>query len=282
MKTYQTTQNTLEVPGARLYYETKGSGPLLLFIPGANGEHTIFTPLSHHLAEHYTVLTYDRRGFSQSQLVGPQDYERRLETDADDVRRLVAHLSHDRPATIFGSSSGALVALTVLAKFPWSVRVLVAHEPPAVNLLPDAEKWHEFFAKDYQTYKKSGWRAGIKSFASHIAVGADVELMEKAGDMGEYSERNMIYWFDHELIQYSHADLDLDALGSHADRLVLACGSESHDRMPSWPNAILAKKFNKEILELPSGHFGYILQPKEFAHALLGGLKKMDNRRSSL
>ena len=28
----------LDVPGARLYYETHGSGPLLLMVPGAAGQ----------------------------------------------------------------------------------------------------------------------------------------------------------------------------------------------------------------------------------------------------
>ncbi|MGH3803284.1 MAG: alpha/beta fold hydrolase [Pseudonocardiaceae bacterium] len=59
------------------------------------------------------VVTYDRRGFSRSQLDGPRDYDHRLEIDADDIRRLIEHLS-DEPATIFGSSSGGVVVLEVL------------------------------------------------------------------------------------------------------------------------------------------------------------------------
>jgi pimeloyl-ACP methyl ester carboxylesterase len=35
-----------EVPGARLYYETRGTGPLLLLIPGANGDANVFPSLS--------------------------------------------------------------------------------------------------------------------------------------------------------------------------------------------------------------------------------------------
>jgi pimeloyl-ACP methyl ester carboxylesterase len=60
----------LEVPGARLHYETRGSGPLMLMVPGASGEAGIFKQVTEHLAAHYTVLTYDRRGFSRSQLDG--------------------------------------------------------------------------------------------------------------------------------------------------------------------------------------------------------------------
>src|SRR3954469_10748811 len=107
----------LEVPGARLYYEAHGSGPLMLMVPGANGAADGFKIVTEHLAAHYTVVTYDRRGFSRSQLDGPQDYDHRLETDADDVRRLIERLS-DEPATVFGASSGGVVVLELLTHHP--------------------------------------------------------------------------------------------------------------------------------------------------------------------
>lgn len=78
----------LAVPGARLYYETRGSGPLLVLVPGANGTNGDadgFAGVGKHLAAYYTVITYDRRGFSRSPLDGPQDDDRRLQTDADDA-----------------------------------------------------------------------------------------------------------------------------------------------------------------------------------------------------
>src|SRR5437763_837031 len=73
--------STLKVPGAQLSYEVEGSGPLLILIPGAAGVGEIFRPLAHHLSAQYQVVTYDRRGFSQSRLDGPQDYDHRLSTD---------------------------------------------------------------------------------------------------------------------------------------------------------------------------------------------------------
>src|SRR5918994_3852358 len=88
-------RKVLEVPGARLYYETHGSGPVMLMVPGAGGTADSFARVREYLAAHYTVVTYDRRGFSRSQLDGLQDYAHRLETDADDVRRLIEHLSDE-------------------------------------------------------------------------------------------------------------------------------------------------------------------------------------------
>ncbi len=138
--------STLTVPGAQLYFEVIGDGPLLIMIPGAAGTGEVFRPLIGPLAEQYQVVTYDRRGFSRSELNGPQDYDHRLGTDADDVRCLIEQSTDkqsspvDKPAIVFGNSSGATVALEVLIRYPERVATVIPHEPPVVNLLPDATK----------------------------------------------------------------------------------------------------------------------------------------------
>ncbi|KFY91456.1 hypothetical protein V498_05459 [Pseudogymnoascus sp. VKM F-4517 (FW-2822)] len=93
----------LHVNGAKLYYETFGSGPLLLLIPGADGRGTVFHDTAKYLSSHFTVACWDRRGFSQSLLIGVQDFADRLSVDADDACALIQHLS-DRPAFVFGTS----------------------------------------------------------------------------------------------------------------------------------------------------------------------------------
>lgn len=47
--------STLEVPGAILHYQTQGSGPALVLVPGANGEAGIFKPLADALQDAFTV-----------------------------------------------------------------------------------------------------------------------------------------------------------------------------------------------------------------------------------
>lgn len=100
----------------------------MLLIPGATGSAYSFKRLTEHLAAHYTVVTYDRRGFSLSELEGPQDYDRRLETDVDDARRLAEHVG-DEPVILFGNSSGAIIALEVLTFHPGVVRTVAASSP---------------------------------------------------------------------------------------------------------------------------------------------------------
>jgi len=102
--------HAFDVPGARLHLETRGRGPLLLFVVGGNGDSTIYGGVAAALADRFTVATYDRRGFVRSPVSGPVDDDTRLAADVDDACRLIDHLG-GAPAHVFGSSSGAIVVL---------------------------------------------------------------------------------------------------------------------------------------------------------------------------
>ena len=262
----------LEVPGARLYYETHGSGPLIVMVPGATGVADAFRMVTEYLAAHYTVVIYDRRGFSRSQLDGPQDYDRRLETDADDVRRLIEHVS-DEPAIVFGGSSGAIIALEVLARHPSVVRRLVSHEPPAVRLLADGQKWIDFFQEVYDLYSQSGVGLALNKFRDQAFAELDRQAMARA-PKNEYTLANATYWFEHELRQYPAVELDLDALKAHAYRIVLTVGRESRGYPCYQVSAELGKKFGLDLTELPGSHVGLLTQPAEFARELVQALAR--------
>jgi acetyltransferase/esterase len=262
----------LEVPGARLSYETHGSGPLLLMVSGANGTADIFTRVRAQLAAHYTVVTYDRRGFSRSYLDGPQDYAHRLETDADDVRRLIEHVS-DEPATVFGTSSGAVVVLEVLTRHPSVVRTLVPSEPAAMRLLPDGQRWVDFFFEVYDLYRQSGMEPALKKFREQMFAASDRQLMARTMDLTNGEIRaNATYWFERELRQYPAVDLDLDTLNAHAERIVPAAGRESRGYPCYEVNVELGRKLGRDVIELPGGHTGYGAQPAEFAREFVQAL----------
>jgi acetyltransferase/esterase len=265
----------LDVPGARLYYETRGSGPLLVMVPGANGEAGAFKRVAEHLAAHYTVVTYDRRGFSRSQLDGPQDYDRRLATDADDARRLIQHLS-DEPATVFGASSGGIVALEVLARHPAVVRVLIPFEPPAVRQLPDGQQWIDFFSEVYDLYRQAGVEPALHRFREQAFEASDRLAMARAMNPANSEQvlANAAHWFEHELRQYPAVDLDLDALKAQADRIVPMAGRQSRGYPAYEVSAELGRKLGRDLVELPGGHVGLVTQPAEFAHELVQALAR--------
>src|SRR6266849_4060283 len=151
---------TLKVPGATLYYETRGSGPVLLLIAGGGTDAGVFEAVASVLAHDYTVVTYDPRGNSRSPLDGPST-EQQIEVHSDDARRLLSTVA-DGPAAVFGSSSGAIVVLDLIARHPTVVSRVVAHEPPLLELLPEAAKWRAFHDDVYETYQREGTEATMQ------------------------------------------------------------------------------------------------------------------------
>src|SRR5690348_12820488 len=57
---------TVCVNEAELYYEIRGSGPAVLLIMGATGDAGHFEAFADLLADEFTVVSYDRRGYGRS------------------------------------------------------------------------------------------------------------------------------------------------------------------------------------------------------------------------
>jgi len=136
----------------------RGSGPLLLLIPGGPAGTSLFDDVAPLLAEHYTVLTYDPRGLSASTVDDPsQDIT--VETQADDAHRLLRAVTVE-PAYVFASSGGSNTGLVLAATHPEQVRTLIVHEPPITELLPDPEEHRAHNADIYLTAHTIGISAG--------------------------------------------------------------------------------------------------------------------------
>jgi pimeloyl-ACP methyl ester carboxylesterase len=156
---------TLEVPGARLRYDIRDAdgeptAPPLLMI-ALPMDATGFTTLAGHFRDR-TVVTYDPRGIGRSERTDGAK-ESTAEQHADDVHRLISDLGAG-PVDIFGSSGGAVTGLVLVAMHPEQVRTLVAHEPPAAYLLPDAEQVRAAFNHVQETYQREGFGPAMAKF----------------------------------------------------------------------------------------------------------------------
>lgn len=256
----------LEVRGARMYYESRGTGHPLVMIPGAAGAVEPYRLAASHLAESFTVVLYDRRGFSRSELVGPQDDHARLRTDAEDVRDLIEHLGLG-PAIVFGGSSGAIVALEVLTRHPEVVRTLVPHEPPAMLLLPGGQRWVDLFEGIYTLYRQAGAEAAVEAFRARTFGEADRQAMAHV-PVNAFSAANQEYWFEHELRQYPAVHLDVPVLETRAGKIIVACGRESRGDPCHEVSAVLAARLGRDLVELPGGHLGYVARAVEWVNAI--------------
>ena len=160
-------------------------------------------------------------------------------------------------------------------RHPSAVRTLVSFEPAAVRLLPDGQKWVDFFSEVYNMYREYGPAPALAKFREQAFTGRDRELMARAPDAknGEHVRANAIHRFEHELRQYPAADLDLDRLKAHAGQIVPAAGRDSGGYPAHQVSVELGKKLGRDVIELPGGHLGYVAQPAAFARELRRSLR---------
>lgn len=251
----------LDVPGARLYYEVRGSGPTVMLVGhpmGASG----FGAIASLLAEDFTVVAYDPRGFARSAIDDP-DQEAEPDLLADDVRRVLEEVG-DAPAYVFGSSGGAITGLALMANHPRHVRTLVAHEPPLALLLPEAEEARSGMHDIYDTYIKSGTTAAWAKFATFTGmtlVPRGGEASPTPAEADATSER----FFRHGLLPIALYQPDLHVLQAAANQLFVAGGATSKGEFAQRTAAALAERLGTSLIEFPGGHGGFASDAAEFA-----------------
>jgi pimeloyl-ACP methyl ester carboxylesterase len=276
----------LDVPGATLHYETQGKGPMLLCISGASGSHEIYKPIARYLKDKFTVVMYDRRGFSQSYLTGAQDYDHRLERDADDAAALIQNLSPEEPATVLANSSGAIVSLKLLQRHEDDIRFLICHEPPAFSFLPDRDELERTQERIYQIYRKSGTFPALEAFMTMIDTPEHEQPMfMKAFDprAGPNVFANVQYWFERELSYYPLTDYTSRMFQPLRHKLLLANGADTkHETFQYRANATLAADLGQELVIVAGAHIGFATHAKQFASDMMEALKERDGFYESL
>ncbi|MBT2526322.1 alpha/beta hydrolase [Streptomyces sp. ISL-99] len=268
------TIGSLRVNGATLHYEVRGHGPLLLLIPGGTGGAASFDGIADDLAAEYTVATYDPRGMSRSTLDDPEA-EQRVAEHADDALRILDLLSPDEPARVFGSSSGAIAALHLLTAHPERIERLVAHEPPVVEVLPDAPEHRALIARVQATFHTEGLMpamavlaAGLKKDGDTTEPKAEIKLPPQAAARVERTMTNLPYFVGRIVPSFMSYAPDLHRLEALSNRLVLACGQGSRGELPYRPAAFLAERLSTELRHFPGGHTGLTTHPAEFGELL--------------
>ena len=262
---------TLDVPGARLYYEQRGTGPLLLMI-GSPMDSTGFAGLASALADRYTVVTYDPRGIGNSsrddtgQDVTPGQ-------QADDVLRLLTALD-GAPAYVFGSSGGAVVGLALVTAHPGQVRMLVAHEPPVIELLPDRAQVRAQVEDIYNTYRADGTDAAMAKFMAHAGLGgapaqeADAPRWEPPPEQIARMRATTGHFLAHLLRPTTGYQPDIEALRAADTRLVVAAGATSKGQLANRTAAALAAQLGTPVAEFPGDHGGFLAVPDQFGCVL--------------
>ena len=257
----------LDVPGAQLTYDVRPAAPgspeapplLMVGSPmGAAG----FGTLSGSFPDR-TVVTYDPRGVERSRRTDgaaqstPQEH-------ADDLVRVV-EAAGGGPVDVFASSGGAVNALELVVRRPDLVRTLVAHEPPAIPVLPDRETASAATRAVAEAYERDGLGAGMAGFIR--LVGHRGPVPDELGDLPDPAAFGLPAEDDgsrddallgHNLISCTHHEHDLEALRSAPTRIVVAVGAGSADELAHRCGLALAERLGQAPVLFPSHHGGFL------------------------
>lgn len=261
--------STLNVPGASIYFERRGSGSLLLLIPGGPQDAGVFAGLASALADDFTVVSYDPRGNSRTVTATPLG-DLDLDTQADDAAALIRHLGGG-PAYVFGTSGGAQIGLDLAARHPDLVGVLVAHEPPAVMLLNDPAPALAANQRLVQTYRTQGVGAAMGMFFTENGLDGAPSTENLPPEVAETFERiagNFEYWLAHGLMPLSRYEPHIADLKSGRPRIRIAIGAESEGHPNAAMGAALATRLGVDPLTFPGDHNGFGPHAGAFADAL--------------
>jgi pimeloyl-ACP methyl ester carboxylesterase len=261
------TVRSVTVPGARLHYEVRGSrGPLLLVIgsPMASAD---FAPLADALAGDHTVVTYDPRGHANSTIDDPAE-ESTAEQRADDIAAILDDLGAES-ADVFGSSGGAVTGLALVARHPGRVRTLVAHEPPLLELLPDAAQQRANTEDIIETFHAVGMQAAWYKFM--VNAGFDMTMPSKMPEPPEPTDQDLreaARFFDHELRPTTRYVPDVEALKGSLSHVVIGIGEDSRHLLTYQTSTALCDLLGITPAMFPGDHGGFLGAPSEFADTL--------------
>ncbi|MDA2812769.1 alpha/beta hydrolase [Nocardiopsis sp. RSe5-2] len=259
----------LKVPGAELYYEVRGQGPLVALV-GSPMNAEPFAALAGLLADGFTVLTTDPRGIRHSVLEDPEEATT-VETRADDLARLLEHVGSG-PAAVLGSSGGAITALALAQARPDLVGTVVPHEPPLNELLDEREEHRAATERMVGIYRSGdvvgAWSAFMESANIQMPEGALEQMFGGERDPQDVADERRFFLYD--LPATTGWLPDTEALRASGADLVLGIGEDSAGELCDRTTRALAELLGTEPVLFPGGHTGFATDeaPEAFAARL--------------
>lgn len=266
-----TETRTLDLPDVDLVYDVHGAvppadGSRLLFMIGQPMCADGFADLAAQFPDR-TVVTYDPRGLRRSTVRRDGRDDQRPEDQAADLHALSQHLAGGEPVDVFGSSGGAIAGLTWAALFPDDIATLVAHEPPSMWLLPDADGAARAFEGVRAAYEAGGQGRGMAQFiamTSWQGEYTDAYFAQPPADPamfgmpdGDDGRRDDPLLSDRAATVPTYR-YDVDAITSASTRVVVGVGEETGNAMTARTSQALADRLGQQPVVFPSHHGGFV------------------------
>jgi pimeloyl-ACP methyl ester carboxylesterase len=269
MTTMNATTRTLSTDGATITYDIRGELPTAdgrppLVMIGQPMTAAGFTALASHFSDR-TVVTYDPRGLGRSTR-GDGRTDQDPTVQAQDLHALVEELGAG-PVDVFASSGGAVTALAWVTAYPQDIATLVAHEPPMIRVLPDADQADRAFRSVQEAYRAKGWGAGMAQFVAMTMWQGEITdefLARPPADPAQFGmpteddgsrDDPLLSGAGDAVSGYRPA---FEAIQAAPTRVVIAVGVESQGTFTDRTSRATAQALGQEVTVFPSHHGGFL------------------------
>lgn len=263
----------MKAGAATLHVEVSGHGSPVLLVPGAGGDAGQYSELASLLAAGHTVITYDRRNNSRS----PRQADwadTSVAQQADDAVALIDALDVGA-CTVYGNSTGAVIALAAALRRPDIVTSAVLHEPTLLAALASPD--------DALASVQPVIAAGVE--LDGLPGGAEAFLRFAAGEAFERLDPAVVgrirgnahVLLEAEFGAFSSWRPEPEDLAARGRGLTVLSAEQT---APFFVEAAewIADNAGVKRQVVPGGHMGFLDHPAEIAAAIAGSLAAVPGR----
>ncbi|HEX7733369.1 MAG TPA: alpha/beta hydrolase [Ktedonobacteraceae bacterium] len=269
MTQFTSQSGSVEINGARLYYEVAGAGRSLVLLHAGVADSRMWGEQFQAFAQHYQVVSYDQRGFGKSE----------VPTSAfaphEELLQLLQHLGL-ASASIVGISYGGKVALDFALAYPDLVDalVLVAPSVSGSEPAPDELAFYEAEEKALEDEDLDGatelnlrmWVDGPKRQPSEV----DSQVRELVREMQRHAFATV---FPENAIELDLDPPAIDRLNEVQAPTLLIVGDYDIEARVEQARSLAERITNAQLKIIPgAAHLVNMEKPAEFNQAVLSFL----------
>ncbi len=268
----------LNTPGARLHYQTFGSGTPLLILNGGPGMSSEgFIPLAQELSKNNRTILYDQRGTGLSKLDKTDATTITMDLMVEDMETLRGHLEIEQ-WIVMGHSFGGILAYYYATKNPDRVMAMIQSSSGGMDLSlltslnitsglssmeRDSLRFYNQKIYSGDTSYKTALKRGKFLAPAYLYNRENIAIIAERLTQGN-SRINGLIWEDLRRINYDtkamlqEFDKPVLILHGREDIVGLDIPREAHAILPNSKLVILEKTRHYGWLDNPEPYFGEI------------------------
>src|SRR5690606_15213207 len=265
------------VNGIRLFYGLSGTGDVpLVLVHGSWVSHHDWDRLISRGSGSFRVLTYDRRGHSDSQRPSRQGSVRE---DVDDLAALIEYLDL-APAWVVGNSFGGSITLRLAGERPELLRGIIVHEPPLFGLLkgdsvtaPLLEEVGKRIATIVEQIATGDHAGAAEQFVEKVALGPG-SWARLGPDARKTIKTNALTFLD-EARDPESLEFDPAWITAFSGQALLTSGGQSPPTSARIVEKLTAALPDLECIQLSgAGHIPHVAHPDVYAETIKGFISR--------